>query len=302
MVAGSRRQEIRRHLPVFRDAVAQLQQTHPRLACVVPMLPSLMPEVRTALQRAQWPTPLVVVPSEPTAARYAAMTAGDVALAASGSVALQLAAARVPMVVGYRLHPFTQLLAPLMASVRCVQAEAPLLTPHHTHPDTHGCVRAGSPAETLPARQRHIMNHRGTVCPVGRAANSHSTLSSPLSLVDTRSNSHVARLKRRGLVCLPPRYVSLPNIFLGFEAIPEALFFDCTAPRLAALTQELLHDPARCAAQRTHLRRFLATLAPTHTQGAKSALLGLREPPSVVAARAVLDAVRAHRSGRGSFT
>jgi lipid A disaccharide synthetase len=141
MVAGSRRQEIRRHLPVFRDAVAQLQQTHPRLACVVPMLPSLMPEVRTALQRAQWPTPLVVVPSEPTGARYAAMTAGDVALAASGSVALQLAAARVPMVVGYRLHPLTQLLAPLMASVRCVQAEAPLWTPHHTPGHSWMCSR-----------------------------------------------------------------------------------------------------------------------------------------------------------------
>ena len=129
----------------------------------------------------------------------------------------------------------------------------------------------------------------------------HDTTSTSLA-AGTRSNSRVARLKRCGPVHRRRRHVSLPNIFLGFEAIPEALFFDCTAPRLAALTHELLHDPAKCAAQRTHLRRFLATLGPTHSQRAESALLGLREPPSVVAARAVLDAVRAHRAVRGSCT
>jgi lipid-A-disaccharide synthase len=46
VLPGSRRQEIRRHLPVFRDAVAALQVSFPRLACVVPMVPHLIPEVR----------------------------------------------------------------------------------------------------------------------------------------------------------------------------------------------------------------------------------------------------------------
>jgi hypothetical protein len=77
---------------------------------------------------------------------------------------------------------------------------------------------------------------------------------------------------------LPRRHVSLPNIWLRREVLPEALFFRCTGPRLAELVAQLLEDPARRDAQRRSLRTFLATLAPapTHSQVCSPTLLPTR--------------------------
>jgi len=53
-----------------------------------------------------WPgAPIIVHRPE---VKYDAFAASKVALAASGSVALELALAKLPMVVGYRLNPLTE--------------------------------------------------------------------------------------------------------------------------------------------------------------------------------------------------
>ena len=52
--------------------------------------------------------------------KYDAFAASRAALAASGSVALELAMARLPMVVGYRLNPLTEALLQRVLKVRQV--------------------------------------------------------------------------------------------------------------------------------------------------------------------------------------
>jgi lipid-A-disaccharide synthase len=65
-----------------------------------------------------WPgSPIVVQQPEE---KYDAFAASRVALAASGSVALELALARLPMAVGYRLNPLTEILLARVLKVRQV--------------------------------------------------------------------------------------------------------------------------------------------------------------------------------------
>jgi len=107
LLPGSRKSEIRRHLPVLRDAVARLAADRPGLACVLATLPARADEVRA--RTAAWPTPLAVEVDPDR--RFDAYAGADVALAASGTVGLELALARLPTVVLYRTSPLTAALA-----------------------------------------------------------------------------------------------------------------------------------------------------------------------------------------------
>ena len=64
-----------------------------------------------ARRRQDWPTPLHILEGEDD--KYAAFDAADVALAASGTVTAELALARTPMVVAYRVGGLTYALAQL---------------------------------------------------------------------------------------------------------------------------------------------------------------------------------------------
>jgi lipid-A-disaccharide synthase len=107
VLPGSRRNEIRFILPIFRQAVELLARDIPGLVSVMPTVPHVANLVRDAA--AQWPTPVHVI--EENGGRYAAFDAADVALAASGTVTSELALARTPMVAGYRLGWLTYALA-----------------------------------------------------------------------------------------------------------------------------------------------------------------------------------------------
>lgn len=103
VLPGSRQSEVKRLLPVFGEALARIAPTHPNLRVVVPTVPQVRGRVREAV--AAWPVPVVVV--EGDREKYDAMAASTAALAASGTVALELALARLPAVIAYRLHPLT---------------------------------------------------------------------------------------------------------------------------------------------------------------------------------------------------
>ncbi len=106
LLPGSRRTELRRHLPLLEATVALLGERYGGLRAVLPTLPHLAPDVRDAV--ASWPVPVRVVGPEE---RFAAYAEADLALAASGTVGLELALARLPAVIFYRTSPLTAFLA-----------------------------------------------------------------------------------------------------------------------------------------------------------------------------------------------
>lgn len=113
LLPGSRRQELARHLPVLGEASAGLRHRFPRLRSVLPALPHLRAEIEAETR--SWPLRPLIVTGE--AERLAALAAGDLALAASGTVTLELGLAGVPMIVAHRLHPLTGLIARRMIQV-----------------------------------------------------------------------------------------------------------------------------------------------------------------------------------------
>ena len=107
VLPGSRTNEIRFILPSFRAAVASIAGRVPNLTTVLPTVPHVASRVHRATR--DWPTPLHVV--EDDSEKYAALSAADAALAASGTITTELALARTPMVVAYRVGWLTYLLA-----------------------------------------------------------------------------------------------------------------------------------------------------------------------------------------------
>jgi lipid-A-disaccharide synthase len=112
VLPGSRRGEVARLLPPFVAAVGLLRRDYPALRIVVPILP----HVAAAVRAAAWPVSPVVVESE--AEKFAAFAASNAALAASGTVALELAMAHLPAVIAYRINPLTHFVARRMVKVR----------------------------------------------------------------------------------------------------------------------------------------------------------------------------------------
>jgi lipid-A-disaccharide synthase len=101
LLPGSRKSEVKRLLPIFCRAAARLRERMPDLRVVLPTLPSVEERVRTGLKK--FPVPVLVVASE--AEKFSAFAAADAALAASGTVTLELAVAGVPTVVAYKVNP-----------------------------------------------------------------------------------------------------------------------------------------------------------------------------------------------------
>ncbi len=99
VLPGSRRGLVGRMLPVYGQAIAQLQPRHPDMRVIVPVVSGTADIVGEAVRH--WPTAPVLV-GEP-AEKRAAFAAADAALTTSGTATMELAVAGVPMVVTYRM-------------------------------------------------------------------------------------------------------------------------------------------------------------------------------------------------------
>ncbi len=97
VLPGSRRSEIRHLMPQFGGAVARLAAADPRLRFVLPAVPHVEPDIRRAME--DWPIRPEIVRGE--ADKWQAFREARVALAASGTVTLELALAGVPTVAAY---------------------------------------------------------------------------------------------------------------------------------------------------------------------------------------------------------
>lgn len=108
LLPGSRRAEIASLAPLFGETVAALAAlgVNPRL--VLPTLPGVEALVRE--RTAAWPVrPEITIDA---AGKQRAFAEADAALAASGTVTLELALAKVPMVAVYRSDPLVAWLGP----------------------------------------------------------------------------------------------------------------------------------------------------------------------------------------------
>jgi lipid-A-disaccharide synthase len=105
---GSRRGEVARLADRFGAALRAVLAHHPDARVVVPAVSHLSAMVADRIS--DWPgRPVLIDPGRDGAkAKRAAFAAADVALAASGTVSLELAAAGVPMVIGYDFAPLTR--------------------------------------------------------------------------------------------------------------------------------------------------------------------------------------------------
>ena len=100
VLPGSRRSEVSRLLAPFGAALGLVASRSGRAFDIVcPAVPHLADDIRQGV--ASWPVRSVVVEGE--GAKHAAFRRAHVALAASGTVTLELALAGVPMVVAYRM-------------------------------------------------------------------------------------------------------------------------------------------------------------------------------------------------------
>ncbi|MBL4908184.1 MAG: lipid-A-disaccharide synthase, partial [Sneathiella sp.] len=107
VLPGSRRSEVSRHLDIFRETVLRVQKLIPELSVIVPVIGKSADIVREHLK--SWPLKSVIIDGEQD--KYDAMAGADVALAASGTVGLELALAKLPAVIAYKMHPITAYLA-----------------------------------------------------------------------------------------------------------------------------------------------------------------------------------------------
>ncbi|HJU20174.1 MAG TPA: lipid-A-disaccharide synthase [Stellaceae bacterium] len=116
VLPGSRGGEVRRLLPIFGRALDLVEPAIGRFRVVVPTVANVAAAVEQAV--GAWPGRAIVVrrPQD----KYDGLAASRAALAASGTVALELALARLPMVVGYRLNPLTEALLARVLKVRQV--------------------------------------------------------------------------------------------------------------------------------------------------------------------------------------
>lgn len=107
LLPGSRLNEVRFLWPVFRDAIERTEAVVGPLTVVLPTVPNVAAQVRRRV--AEWNRPVIVI--EDPKEKFGAFEAADVALAASGTVATELALCATPMVVGYRLGALTAWIA-----------------------------------------------------------------------------------------------------------------------------------------------------------------------------------------------
>lgn len=126
VLPGSRRGEVRRHLPVMKETVERLQKLLPGLRIMMPAVQHLEKELKEAVQ--DWKNPPVFLSGNDD--KLLAFASADAALAKSGTVTLELALAGTPMVVMYIVHPITawimkrMIRTPFVTLVNILRAQA----------------------------------------------------------------------------------------------------------------------------------------------------------------------------------
>ena len=99
ILPGSRRSEVKRLLPVIGETLSILRERGNKFECTLPAVAKLENEIRRETESWAWQPTIVTGDEE----RHQAFEKADLALAASGTVTLELALYKVPMISLYKL-------------------------------------------------------------------------------------------------------------------------------------------------------------------------------------------------------
>ncbi|MGD0282175.1 MAG: lipid-A-disaccharide synthase [Dissulfurispiraceae bacterium] len=116
LLPGSRPHEVRKLLPVLADAAAAVTGRSPGYQFVMPVAPNLSSDVLSLIQnelKGFTNNSLLITDNA-----IKALLCADIALIASGTATLQAALLGVPMVVVYKLSPFTYFVGRLVVKVK----------------------------------------------------------------------------------------------------------------------------------------------------------------------------------------
>lgn len=116
LLPGSRSNEIKYLLSDFMRVADNLFALNPDLFFVIPTVETVRETIEKQTQN--WSTPHLVVTGE--AERYNAFAAASAALAASGTVSLELALAKVPHLIAYRMNKLTAAVARRVLKIKYV--------------------------------------------------------------------------------------------------------------------------------------------------------------------------------------
>ena len=151
LLPGSRKGEIRRHLPVLRDVAERLTQDLRHAKMLIPTVAHVAGDVRQATR--SWSASVTVV-EDSGVERLRMMAGADAAVAVSGTVALELASLGVPHVIVYRVNPLTAAIVRRLVTVRHASLVNIIADREVTPEFIQGACRAGDVYAAL----RRILN------------------------------------------------------------------------------------------------------------------------------------------------
>lgn len=123
ILPGSRKNEVSRLLPVFMEAAQELINADKDFYFVLPTVKTVADMVKTELKN--YDLPVLVVENQQD--RYGAFRASSAAIAASGTVALELAICDIPHIIAYKVAPLTAFLAKRFLHIQFVNLSNILL-------------------------------------------------------------------------------------------------------------------------------------------------------------------------------
>ena len=114
ILLGSRTAEIKSLAPIFAQVINILRKIFPSLIVLLPTITVVKAQVENEIKKWSLDDVFIIDSDD----KFAAMTASSAALAASGSVALELALTKTPMVIAYKPNFFSGLLIRAMAKTK----------------------------------------------------------------------------------------------------------------------------------------------------------------------------------------
>ena len=116
LMPGSRNSELERLLPVYKETISLLNKTFSNMAVVVLATERLKQKIYQETQ--DWPVKVIVCTERDE--KNDALAASDIALAKSGTGTFEPAIAEVPMVIAYKVNPFSAWMLRRMIRIKYV--------------------------------------------------------------------------------------------------------------------------------------------------------------------------------------